>query len=254
MIRSLPSRRLFLAGLALTSIALAASATAADLPTAEELFAKNAAALGGDALGKVENMAAEFTFSMPTMGLETTGEAYVEVPHKTYSMISLTAMGSSDFESGVNGDVAWQNNPQMGLRRLEGNERRMALRGGWLDPFAGWKDLWDRAETVAEETVGDATCYKVVLTPAEGSPLTAWFDEETGLLVQEELPVPEMGMSVVTTFGDYREVDGVKTAHRIDQEGPMPWTIQYTTVRFNTDDIPEGVFEVPQGIKAMAAE
>jgi hypothetical protein len=169
-------------------------------------------------------------------------------------MISLMAMGSADFESGVNGDVAWQNNPQMGLRRLDGNEARMAVRGGWLDPFSGWKDLWEKAETVAEETLGEAACYKVVLTPSEGEPLSAWFDKETGLLAQEELAIPQMGASIVTKFSEYREVDGVKTAHRIDQEGPMPFVIEYTVVRYNVDDIPEGTFEVPEGIKNMAAE
>ena len=235
-------------------LCLAAPATAGDLPAAEDLFAKHAAAIGGDAVGKVENMAAEFTFSMPGMGLETTGEAYMEVPDKTYSMISLMAMGSADFESGVNGDVAWQNNPQMGLRRLEGNEARMAIRGGWLDPFQSWKDLWDKAETVAEETVGERACYKVVLTPSEGEPLTAWFDKETGLLAQEELAIPQMGTSVLTKFSDYREVDGVKTAHRTEQEGPMPFTVEYTSVRYNVDDIPEDIFEVPAGIMEMATE
>jgi len=233
---------------------LAVPAHAGDLPAAEELFAKHAAAVGGDALGKVKNMAAEFTFSMPTMGLETNGQAYLEVPDKTYSMISLMAMGSPDFESGVNGDVVWQNNPQMGLRVLDGNERRMAIRGGWLDPFAEWKTLWEKAETVAEETVGEAACYKVVLTPSEGDPLSAWFDKETGLLAQEELAIPEMGASIMTKFSEYREVEGVKTAHLIEQEGPMPFTVEYTAVRYNVDDIPEGTFEIPQGIEDMAAE
>lgn len=257
MVRLKPPCRTLPAGLLLTGglcLLLAAPAGADDLPAAEDLFAKHAAAIGGDALGKVKNMAAEFTFSMPTMGVETNGEAYLEVPDKTYSMISLAAMGSPDFESGVNGDTAWQNNPQMGLRLLDGNERRMAVRGGWLDPFAGWKGLWEKAETVAEETLGEATCYKVVLTPSDGEPLTAWFDKDTGLLAQEELAIPQMGTSIVTKFSDYREVDGVKTAHLIEQEGPMPFTVEYTVVRYNVDDIPEGTFDVPPGIKDMPAK
>ena len=35
---------------------------------------------------------------------------------------------------------------------------------------------------VAEETVGEATCYKVVFTPTEGEPMSAFFDKETGEL------------------------------------------------------------------------
>ncbi len=130
----------------------------------------------------------------------------------------------------------------------------MAIRGSWLDPFARWRDLWDTAQTVAEEIVAGAACYKVVLTPADADPMTAWFDKETGLLVQEELPVPEMGSSVVTKFSDYREVGGVKQAHRIEQEGLVAFTIEYTDVRYNTDDIPADIFEVPQGIKEMAGQ
>ncbi len=94
--------------------ALAAPATAGDLPAAEDLLARSTAAIGGDAIKEVKNMAAEFSFSMPAMGLSTTGESYIERPDKTYSMISLAAMGSADFESGVNGDIVWQNNPQDG--------------------------------------------------------------------------------------------------------------------------------------------
>jgi hypothetical protein len=235
-------------------LALALPASAGDLPSPEELFAKHTAAIGGDAIDKVENMAVEFTFSMPAMGLETTGQSYMERPDKTYSMISLSAMGSPDFRSGTNNGIAWQDNPQMGLRVLEGNEKRMALRGASLDSFAGWSDLWDKAETVAEETVGEAACYKVVLTPADGEPLSVWFDKETGLRAQEELPIPEMGSSVVTSFSDYRDVAGTKVPHHIEQEGMMPFSIDYTSVRLNVDDIPEGTFEVPESLQETASE
>jgi len=228
--------------------------TAGDLPDAEDLFAKQTEALGGDTLEAVKTMAVEFTFNMPAMGLSTTGESFVQVPDKSYSMISLAAVGSADFEAGVNGDIAWQNNPQMGLRILAGNERRMAMRNTSLDPFAEWTRHWETAETVGEETVDGVACYKVVLTPPDGTPLTAWFDKDTGLLVQEEMQVPEMGASILTMYSDYREVDGAKMAHRVELDGPMAYTIEYTDVRFNPDDIPEDRFALPEGVKAMAAQ
>lgn len=93
-----------------------------------------------------------------------------------------------------------------------------------------------------------------MLTPADGTPLTAWIDKETSLLVQEEMQIPEMGASIITKYSDYREIDGTKMAHRIELEGPMAYVIEYTGVRFNVDDIPENSFALPQGIKQMAAE
>jgi hypothetical protein len=186
------------------------------------------------------------------MGLETNGEAYLERPDKTFSMISLAAMGSADFESGVNGDIVWQNNPQMGLRLLKGEERRGALMASRLDPFSAWKQLWEKAEMAGEETVGEASCYKVVLTPAEGEALSVWFDTGTGLVVQQEIAVPATGGTVLTQFSDYRDVHGIKAAHRIEQQGLMHWVMEVTEVRYNVDDIPEGVFDLPPRIEEMA--
>jgi hypothetical protein len=247
------SRAGLLLGLGLC-LASAVPAPGGDLPPAEEVFARHTAAIGGDALEKVENVAAEYTFSMLTMGVETTGKTWIEAPDKSYTQISLAAMGAADWEDGVNGDIAWQNNPQMGLRRLDGIEKTMALQKTRLDPFAQWQDLWETAETVGEETIGEAVCYKVALTSPDGDTVTAYFDKETGLLLQQEIPVPQMGATVVAKLSDFREIDGVTLPHFIEQEGPMPVLIEYTSLRINADDIPEGTFDVPEGIEAMAAE
>lgn len=233
-------------------MALALPATAGELPTAEAVFAKYRAAIGGDAVEKVKNAALDFNFSLPGMGIATTGKAYMQVPGKAYMMIDLTTVGVSNHEEGVSGGVAWQNSPQTGLRVLEGLERRMALQRSRLDPFSSWKDFWNKAETVAEETVGGTPCYKVALTPAEGAPMSGCFAKGTGLLLQMEVPVPQMGATVLVKTSDFRPVDGVMMAHRIDQEGPMPLTIEYTRIRFNVDDIPPGRFDLPAGIEAPA--
>ena len=89
--RSPRTRRLSLAGLVACALGLGpvTPATAADLPKAEEVFARHAEAVGGDAIEKVKNMAAEFTFDMSAMGLSTTGASYIERPGKSYSMIFL---------------------------------------------------------------------------------------------------------------------------------------------------------------------
>ena len=233
-------------------MALALPATAAELPTAEAVFAKHRAAIGGDAVDKVRNAALEFNFSLPGMGIATTGKAYMEAPGKAYMMIDLTTVGASNHEDGVSGGVAWQNSPQTGLRVLDGLEKRMALQRSRLDPFSSWKDFWDKAETVGEEEVAGTPCYKVVLTAADGPPVSGCFAKTTGLLLQMAVPAPQMGATVLVKTSDFRPVDGVMMAHRIDQEGPMPLTIEYTRIRFNVDDIPPGRFDPPAGIAAPA--
>jgi len=251
MNRTTTRRALALLAAAL-GLALAAPGGADDLPTAEEVFARHHEAIGGDAVSKVKNAAFEFTFSMLDMGLTTTGKAWLEPPTRAYMMLDLTSVAGSNHEEGIADGVAWQNSPQTGLRVLDGMEKNMARQRARLDPFASWKEFWVKAETVAEEPFGEGSCYKVVMTPAEGEPLSGCFDKEKGMLVWMKVPVPQMGSTVLVKPSDYRAVDGVLMAHRIDQEGPMRMTIEYTSIRLNVDDIPEGRLDLPPGVKDLA--
>jgi hypothetical protein len=237
-----------------TGLALAAAlpAAAADLPTADEVFARHRAAIGGEAIDKVKNAAFEFNFSLPSMGVTTTGKAYQVFPGKAYMMIDLASMGVPNHEEGLVDGIVWRNSPQTGLQKLEGLERRMALQRARLDAFTGWKELWQKAETVASEPVEGEPCYKVILTPEEGTPVSSWFSTKTGLLLEMEVPAPQMNTVVSIKLKDYRAVDGVTLAHRIEQEGMMSMAIEYTRIRFNIDDIPPGRFDLPAELAAPA--
>jgi hypothetical protein len=237
-----------------TGLALAASlpAAGAELPTADQVFARHRAAIGGDAIDKVRNAAFEFNFALPSIGMATTGKAYQVFPGKAYMMIDLASMGVANHEEGLVDGIVWRNSPQTGLQKLEGLERRMALQRARLDAFSGWKQLWQKAETVATEPVEGEPCYKVVLTPEEGTPVSSWFSTKSGLLLEMEVPVPQMNAVVSIKLSDYRAVDGITLAHRIEQAGMMPLSIEYTRIRFNVDDIPPGRFDLPAGLAPVA--
>jgi hypothetical protein len=125
------ARRTLVAWTAGVALAAAFPADGADLPTADEVFARHHAAIGGDAIDKVRNAAFEFSFTMPSMGLVTTGKAYQVFPGKAYMMIDLASVGATNHEEGVLDGVAWQNSPQTGLRTLDGwrSEWRYRERG-----------------------------------------------------------------------------------------------------------------------------
>lgn len=233
-----------------TGLVLAAAlpTAGAELPTADQVFARHRAAIGGDAVDKVRNAAFEFNFTLPSMGVATTGKAYQVFPDKAWMTIELASLGVPNHEEGLVDGVAWRNSPQTGLQKLEGLERRMVLQRARLDGFSGWKELWKKAETVASEPVEGEPCYKVVLTPEEGTPVSSWFSTKSGLLLEMEVPVPQMNTVVSVKLKDYRAVDGVTLAHRIEQEGMMSLAIEYTRIRFNVDDIPPGRFALPAGL------
>jgi hypothetical protein len=162
-------------------------------------------------------------------------------------------MGVPDFETGVLEGVAWQSHPMAGTRKLSGAEGAAALRRAALNPFEGWKEQFDTAETVAEEIVEEKTCYKVVFTPAEGAPLSSYFDKETGLLVRQELG-GDTGPRMVTNLGDYQETKGIVSARTVETKGPESFTLKYTTVAYDVEDIPEDTFELPTSLQATAGQ
>ena len=239
-----------MAGLALAAATLPAAG--AELPTADEVFARHRAAIGGDAIDKVKNAVSEFTFNLSSMGVSASGKIYQVFPNDFYLVIDLAAMGVPIHEEGVTKGIAWRNSPQTGLQKLEGMERRLALQRTRLDGFSGWKELWKKAETVAEEPVRGEPCYKVVLTPEDGPAVTGWFSKKSGLLLEMETPVPQMNTSMVTSLSDYRPIDGVMVPHHVEQAGMMSMVLDYTNVRFNVDDIPPGRFDLPAGLVTPA--
>ena len=246
------ARRSLAAWIAGLTLAAALPAAGAELPTADQVFARHRAAIGGDAVDKVRNAAFEFDFSLPSMGVTTTGKAYQVFPDKAWMTIELASLGVPNHEEGFVDGIAWRNSPQTGLQKLEGLERRMVLQRARLDGFTGWKELWKKAETVATEPVEGEPCYKVVLTPDEGTPVSSWFSTKTGLLVEMEVPAPQMSTVVSVKLGDYRPVGGITLAHRIEQSGPMSIVLEYTRIRFDVDDIPPGRFALPAGLAPAA--
>ncbi|HEX9933877.1 MAG TPA: hypothetical protein VGB38_01670, partial [bacterium] len=220
-------------------------------PTAEKVLAAYTKAIGGEAVTKIKTMVMKFRFSGAGLPQPTEGESYIEQPDKNYIVIHLSSMGATDYESGVKGDTAWRNNPGTGFQLLEGDEKKLVFIGTRLNPFDSWQKLWKTAEMVGEDTVAGVKCYKIALTPAEGEPLTAYFDKKTGLLVQESVKVPSAAEPlVVTCFSDYRQVGGIRVPFRIEQKTQQPWVIEYTDVQPGAV-IPAGRFDLPEAVKSL---
>jgi len=243
--------RLFFVSLGVLGLGLGVSASAGALPPAEKVLERYAEAIGGEAIGRVKNRAAEFEFSMPSQGVYATGVEYWQAPGEHYLRIDLAATGVADFEAGVSGNTAWQVHPLSGASVLKGNEERESLRRAHLNPFAEWQRLYETAETASEETVGEKSCYKVVFTPAEGAPLHSYFDKDTGLLVREEVLGPT-GPAITRDITDWQESQGIRSPRSVRLRGLQSYSMEVTSVSYDVEAIPEGTFDVPASVKAVA--
>ena len=208
------------------------------LPSAAEIFAKYTEATGGAAAyAKLKNQVTKATFSLPDMGMDGPMVNTVAPPN-TRSTITFEGFGV--FDSGVTDGVAWDVNPMEGSKILEGDEAAIAVATASLNPFLDFKG---EAKTVGEEKVGDEDCYKVDIVGV-GS---AYFSKASGLLVKNESPDGD------STLSDWKEVDGIKIAHKTVIAADMTFEIVINSVE-HTVELADDAFTLPAEIQALMPE
>lgn len=237
--------------LILVSVPLAAE----DPPTAAKVLDRFVEATGGaDVYAALENRVIHGHLEITAQGLVLALEIYHARPDKTFTVAESDALGR--IESGIAGDVVWENSLIAGPRLKEGDERAVGLRAGVFDGAVRWRELFTEVALEGVVEVDGRPCDAVVLKSADGPAEKRFFDRETGLLakieITLELPAGTIPMEIYP--GDYREVDGVLLAHRtrivvLGQERLMT----YDSIEHNVD-LPDDRFELPETIAALVAK
>jgi hypothetical protein len=223
------------------------------LPAGDTIVDRSFDATGGEKHGGVRTRLIRGTLSLPGMGITGPITVWQKEPNLIHTQADVEGIGS--IVTGYDGKVMWQQDPMTGPRIIEGVERATQLRSAEIDPRS-WRKFYSSAETVAVEDVAGKPAYKVVLTPQEGTPVTNWFDVESGLLVKAEL-VAETHMGtipMVTWYEDYEEADGVLSPRLVRQEA-MGIEQRFTFEVFETNvELPADRFDLPPDIAALAAK
>lgn len=179
-----------------TRIALAAALAAGgarlraadDLPKAETILEHFIEATGGRAAYE-ETHSEIATGSMEIIGMGIHGKVSLYSAEPNQSLTEVEIEGIGKILEGTNGTVAWSLSAMQGPHLKEGEEKSMALREARFNAQLHWRDLYKQAETAGLESVDGQDCYKVVLTPADGNPVTRYFEKQSGLLVKSAMTV-----------------------------------------------------------------
>src|SRR5207248_122578 len=159
----------------------AALYAAEDLPKAETLLDKYVEVTGGKAAyAKIHGDISTGTMTFGAMGLSGKMVSYSQDPGKR--LVEVTIEGVGKISEGSNGEVAWSLSAMQGPRLKEGDEKAEALLQGKQNSDFLWRDVFKTVETVAAESVDGKDCYKVVLTPKAGKPVTKWYDKQSNLV------------------------------------------------------------------------
>jgi len=231
---------------------LAAAATAADDIKPDAILDKYVEVTGGRAAyDKIKSEIANGTIEITSIGLSGTLTNYRAAPDKSYTLIDFAGVGKA--EEGSDGKVTWSINGMEGARIKEGDERTVALRNDAFHVETRWRDFFKKTELAGTEDVGGKPCYKLVLTPNEGSAETRYYEKATNLLVKVVVPIttPQGAVTAELGLGDYKDEGGILVAHTITQKVPnADILIKITSVKYNPE-LPADRFDLPAEIKAL---
>ncbi len=242
------------ASFALLILAPALPAQEKDLPKAEEILDKYVEATGGkEAYEKLKNRVSKGSMEIVGQNLKGKIEVTQAAPNSQVTKLIFDAIGEA--VQATNGELAWTMDPNTGDRVLDGEEKAGAVRDATFNMELNWRDQYKTAEAVGVEEIEGKPCYKVVLTPAEGEPLTQFYDKESGLLtlVRQINKSPQGEFEFEITQSDYRDVDGIKIAFASDMlitSAGVRLATRFDEVKHNVE-LPADTFAVPDAIKKL---
>lgn len=217
------------------------------MPAVDEILAKYATALGGDAaIQKITSLSAKGTMELPSRGMKAEVEMLRAAPDKAVSTVRLP-MG--EMGQGYDGSTAWQSRPGRGAETLEGDELVRAKRWASFIPGLDIKKDFSRAQVLGIEKIGDRDAYRVVAFRSGGGSVRFYFDKDSGLLlrVSERIESPLGALPQDTDYSDYRDVDGVKVPFAITvAHADGPTIYKWDTIQANVP-VDDSRFAKPAG-------
>lgn len=214
--------------------------------TADEVINKYLDAIGGKkTISKIKSLVVEGT--MEVQGMEGTTTT-TTLSGKGVKM-ELDMMGSLVVNC-ITEQGGWTINPFMGSSTPEdipedqyNSAKYQIVVAG---PFINYKEMGFKAELAGDKTVGDIKAVVVKLTSPEDKVSEHLFDTNSGYLIQT-IEDGDMGENI-TTFSDYKEIDGLATPHSIEMNAAGGQAFINATVEKVEVNVPvdESIFNRPE--------
>ena len=205
---------------------------AGTVPNPDEIVAKYIAAVGADAINKVNSRVEKG--SLIVGGNQVPIEIYTKAPNKR---ISVAHMGTGESITAFDGTAGWLGTPN-GARAMSAAESEAAgLDAEFALPLR-LKEMFPQLRRGRPEEINGVECQTLTGIRQGHPPVRLYFDEKSGLLVRmvRYTDTPMGRNPTQIDYADYRDVDGVKI--------PFRWTLARPNGRF-TIQIAEAKDNVP---------
>jgi len=220
------------------------------LPSADEIFSKYAAALGGQAaIDKLKSRIVKGTVTQAN-GNSFQFELSQAAPDRFYLLVT-TPQGT--IERGFNGQVGWEKTAR-GVREITGAELINFKVANGLFSLLKLKEQYSKPPRVRKDKIGDRDVYIVDGTTTDNRRMRLYFDATSGLLLRRTTTMPTI-IGIIPDqieFEDYREADGLKfpfisRAATLEVGNPTS-TRTFTELKLNVP-VDESKFNMPPAPK-----
>ena len=222
------------------------------LPSADAVISRFVAVTGGKAAWEARHSQIEHaTIEFAKLGVKGTITIYEAAPDKYLALTELPAIGK--MATGTDGQVAWENSAIQGPRIKQGAERAEALRDGTFNAPLYWQKMYVKGETAGSEMVEGHDCYKVVLTPQQGQPMTEFYDKKSGLMIKTVATISSQygDISAEVVYEDYRKDGDLLSPRRlVNRAAQQEFVVEIESVEINPE-FPSDHFDLPPEIKAL---
>jgi hypothetical protein len=233
-----------------------AAVFAADTPTAEAIMDRYVEVTGGKQA--YEGLKTEMTtgvMEMKAQGIKGKMSGFRNAQNFSYNVVEIDGVGK--IEEGFHEGIAWEKSAMGGPRVKTGEEKAFYMREAILARDARWRDVYSKAELSSEETIDGVVCFKLILTPKEGSRTeTQFFEKATGFRKRISMVMStQMGdLPVESTLSDYKDFGGFKAPSKVSTKmAGQELSVTISTMEFNKE-IPASRFVPPADVKAIAAK
>lgn len=155
--------------------------------------------------------------------------------------------GGDDIVTAYDGRTGWQRDAA-GFRLLRGQALANLRLIAHFHYLVDWRRLFEKVELRGVQPINERPAYEILLTHETASPMTCFFDVETGILVRSDtIQVQgDQEIRLQTYFGDFRESGGVLTPFRMSQVSPLGRVeTEVTGIQYNVP-VSDALFSPPR--------
>lgn len=223
--------------------------------TAEEILDKAAAKVGdADKLSKLTSITTSGTIKMP-QGIEGKMQIMNKTPNKVKVVMDIEAPGMKmQTVQGCDGVDCYSNDPMMGLRKLEGQEKDAMLTQNDMRSQLKWRELYTDVKYEGKESLGDGTeVYKVSMMSKEGMPITNYYRTNDYVLLKSEVvnkgPMGEIKMNIhMEEYKNFQNTIFMPSVMRMEMMNGIEMKMIIDDVDIETE-LPDSLFKLPPGLE-----